>query len=173
MKAVPIELTPEERAALERMAEGETCLPLEARRAKIILACADTKLTNTEIAQRLGVERPIIVNWRKRFAIDRMDGLRNLPGAGRTATITEDVKGEIIALTLHTFPDDAPSWTSRSLGQKVGLSHTAIAKVWKEAGIIRAALPVKPDEQAISKPVRDQRLSRTNFVRAMKKGTKS
>ena len=32
-------------------------------------------LKNTEIAERLGVDRPMVTKWRNRFAEQRLDGL--------------------------------------------------------------------------------------------------
>ena len=52
-----------------------------ARRARIILACADGQQT-TGIAKRLHVSPTTVCKWRTRFLTDRVDGLVDEPRPG-------------------------------------------------------------------------------------------
>jgi transposase len=82
--AVQIELTDDERAQLEAWARRRTGAQALATRLRIVLLAPDG-LNNTEIAQRLGVHRPMVRKWRSRFAEHRLDGLTDEPGQGQAA----------------------------------------------------------------------------------------
>lgn len=61
-----IELTPEERAALERRTRRQTATRREVFRGRIVILAADG-LRNDEIAERLGTVRTTVSRWRKRY----------------------------------------------------------------------------------------------------------
>jgi DNA-binding CsgD family transcriptional regulator len=70
---VEINLTPEERATLERWVRRHRSSQALALRCRIVLACADG-LTHAEIATRLGCNPVTVGKWRRRFGTDRLDG---------------------------------------------------------------------------------------------------
>ena len=82
-----IELTPEERAELERRARRQTATRREVFRARIVVLAADG-LRNDEIAERLGTVRTTVSRWRKRFFEDRDAGLADRPRSGRPRTFS-------------------------------------------------------------------------------------
>src|SRR6476660_6866623 len=77
-------LSSEERQALESMARKYTSPYYDVIRAKIILL-ADGGLSNDVIASRLDTPRQIVSKWRKRFSLARMPGLEAQPRGGRKA----------------------------------------------------------------------------------------
>lgn len=77
-----IELTPDERAVLERMARRQAASRREVFRAQIVVLAADG-LRNDEIAIRLGTVRTTVSRWRKRFFEDRAAGLADRARSGR------------------------------------------------------------------------------------------
>jgi hypothetical protein len=77
-----IELTPEERSALEHRTRRQTASRREVFRAQIVVLAADG-LRNDEIAERLGTVRTTVSRWRKRFFEDRAAGLDDRPRSGR------------------------------------------------------------------------------------------
>jgi hypothetical protein len=77
-----IELTEEERVVLERRARAEKLPFQDVQRARIVLYAAEG-LHDTEIAARLDTTAGIVGKWRKRFFVDRVEGLRDKPRAGR------------------------------------------------------------------------------------------
>ena len=79
-----IELTADERAALETRARKYTSPYRDVIRAKIVLLAAEG-LGNDLIAARLDTPRQIVSKWRHRFFEDRMPGLEEEPRGGRTA----------------------------------------------------------------------------------------
>jgi transposase-like protein len=79
-----IELSPEERAILERRARRYTSPYHEVVRARIVLCAADG-LGNDQIAQRLDLPRQVVSKWRKRYFEEGRSGLVDRPRGGRPA----------------------------------------------------------------------------------------
>lgn len=77
-----IELSEEERSALQAMAAKYSSPYRDVVRAKIVLY-AERGLTNQEIADRLDLPRQIVSKWRKRFFEQRLAGLSERPRTGR------------------------------------------------------------------------------------------
>ncbi len=96
------------------------------------MACADPGLTNTEIAERLGVSRPTVTKWRARFLEHRADGLLDEPRPGKPRTISDAQVFEVVTKTLETKPKHATQWSTRTMAQEVGLSPATVAKIWKQ-----------------------------------------
>jgi transposase len=132
--AVGIELSGEERARLEAWTRRRTSAQALAMRSRIVLLAAEG-LKNTEIAERLGVSRATVRVWRLRFAEHRLDGLLDEPRPGRPRTITDDKVEEVIVKTLETTPRDATHWSTRSMAREVGLTQSAVLRIWKAFGL--------------------------------------
>ena len=132
--AVGIELSDEERTALERWARRPSSAQALALRSRIVLAAAEG-LTNSEIARRLAITRPTATKWRSRFAEYRLDGLLDEPRPGRPRTITDDQVEEVIVKTLETTPKNATHWSTRSMAADVGLTQNAVLRIWQAFGL--------------------------------------
>ena len=79
-----IQLTREERRALEARARKYTSPYRDVIRAKLVLLAAEG-LSNDVIAARLDTPRQIISKWRHRFFDERLAGLDEEPRGGRPA----------------------------------------------------------------------------------------
>jgi transposase len=132
--AVAIELTDEERARLEAWTRRRTSAQALALRARIVLLAAED-LRNTEIAARLGIQRNMAARWRSRFAAHRLDGLTDEPRPGRPRTVTDEQVERVIVKTLETTPKDATHWSTRSMAREVGLTQSAVLRIWKAFGL--------------------------------------
>ena len=132
--AVAIELTDDERAQLEAWTRRRTSAQALAQRSRIVLLAAEG-LTNTAIAERLGVHRPMVTKWRSRFAEHRLDGLTDEPRPGRPRTVTDEQVEEVIVRTLETTPRDATHWSTRSMARELGLSQSAVLRIWRAFGL--------------------------------------
>jgi transposase len=132
--AVAIELSDEERRQLEVWTRRRTSAQALALRSRIVLGAADG-LKNTEIAERLGVTRPMVTKWRNRFAEYRLDGLTDEPRPGQPRKITDEMVEEVIVKTLETTPKDATHWSTRSMAKEVGLNQSAVLRIWKAFGL--------------------------------------
>ena len=73
--------------------------------------------------------------WRKRFLEDRLEGLADEPRPGAPRTITDAKVEEVVTKTLEEKPKAATHWSTRGMAQAVGLSQTAIVRVWNAFGL--------------------------------------
>jgi transposase len=129
-----IELTDEERAQLEGWARRRTSAQSLALRSRIVLLAGEG-VNNTEIAARLGVAVSSARKWRNRFAEHRLDGLLDEPRPGRPRTVTDEQVEEVIVKTLETTPKDATHWSTRSMASEVGLTQSAVLRIWRAFGL--------------------------------------
>ncbi len=145
-RAVEIELSDDERAQLEAWARRPTSAQALAQRSRIVLAAAEG-IKNVEIARRLGVGRPMVTKWRNRFGEYRLDGLLDEPRPGQPRTISDAHVEAVITKTLECTPKDATHWSTRSMAREVGLTQSAVHRIWKAFGLA----PHRQDTWKLSK----------------------
>jgi transposase len=132
--AVAIELTSDERARLESWARRRSSAQALALRSRIVLLAGDG-LKNIEIAERLGIDHATARKWRSRFAERRLEGVLDEPRPGRPRTVTDEQVEEVIVRTLETTPRDATHWSTRSMAREVGLTQSAVLRIWRAFGL--------------------------------------
>lgn len=130
----PLSLTDDERSKLEAWVRRPKTAQRLALRARIVLAAADGR-SNTAIAADLGVTLPTVGKWRKRFRDRRLDGLTDDPRPGAPRTITDARVEEVVTKTLESRPADATHWSTRGMAEAVGLSQTAVGRIWRAFGL--------------------------------------
>src|SRR5881392_2215224 len=135
---VSVELSDVEREQLESWSRRLTTAQALAQRSRIVLLIADGLRTG-EIAQRLGVHRNTVAKWRRRFEAERLDGLVDEPRPGRPRTVTDAHVDAVITRTLESTPKDATHWSTRSMAAEVGLTQSAVHRIWKALGCNRIA----------------------------------
>jgi transposase len=133
-KRAEVTLGASEREALERWTRRATTANALAMRARIVLACADGG-SDVEVAARLAVTRNTVGKWRKRYLADGLDGLLDEPRPGRPRTISDAQVEDVIVRTLETTPKDATHWSTRSMAAQVGLTQTAVSRIWRAFGL--------------------------------------
>ena len=129
-----IVLSDDERAQLEAWARRRSSAQALALRSRIVLAAAEGP-NNTEIAARLAIAVSSVRKWRNRFAEHRLDGLSDEPRPGRPRTITDEQVDAVITKTLESSPRDATHWSTRSMAAEVGLTQTAVSRIWRAFGL--------------------------------------
>ena len=117
-----------------------------AMRSRIVLAAADG-LGNTAIADKLDIHVSSARKWRSRFVADRLEGLLDEPRPGRPRTVSDDQVEAVITRTLETTPTTATHWSTRSLAAELGMSQTAVSRIWRAFGLA----PHKQDSWKLSK----------------------
>jgi transposase len=127
-------LTDDERQTLLAWSRRPTSAQRLALRSRIVLACAEGR-SNTEVAAALNLTLPTVGKWRRRFIEDRLDGLVDEPRPGTPRTLTDAQIEEVITRTLESKPDNATHWSTRSMAKAVGLSQTAIVRIWHAFGL--------------------------------------
>src|SRR3982750_482497 len=130
---VLVELPAEDRAELTRWARTPSLRAGLAQRARIVLLAGEGVGTN-EIVERVGVSKPTVIAWKKRYAAEGIAGLDDRPKPGRPAQVDE------VAVVLTTLaPPPAKlgvtHWSSRLLAEQLGISNVWVAKIWKKWGL--------------------------------------
>ena len=130
----PVMLAAEEQETLERWARRRTTAQAISLRARIVLASAAGK-ANTAIAREVRVKKQTVGKWRARFLAKRLDGLLDEPRPGAPRKITDAEVERVMTLTLESAPRDATHWSTRAMARHLGLSQTAISRIWRAFGL--------------------------------------
>lgn len=126
IRGLPI--TEVQRSELQALVRRPTTPRREAWRAAIILHRAEG-LSQEETARRVGVNRPVVVLWEKRFRQAGLAGLAEAPGRGRKPSIALDTKGEIISRATRP-PPHRQRWSVRTMAQATGVSKATVQRLW-------------------------------------------
>jgi transposase len=133
-RKAPLGLTAEERQRLTSLAHRSRSAAAVARRARIILACAEGT-DNKVVARRLHVTPGTVSKWRGRFVRDRLDGLYDEPRPGAKRKVTDEQVEAVVIRTLETKPSGATHWSTRSMAKAMGLDHMTISRIWHAFGL--------------------------------------
>jgi len=130
---VAVDVSAGDRAELSRWMRMPSLRAGLAQRARIVLLAADGVGTN-EIVQRVGVSRPTVIAWKKRYAVEGIPGLDDRPKPGRPARVDEVA---VVLATLEAPPDTlgVTHWSSRLLADRLGISNVWVAKIWRKWGL--------------------------------------
>ena len=148
----PLTLTDSERKTLQDWGRRRGKASTLARRARIILRCADGG-TNTEVAEELGVSMATVGKWRSRFLEQRLGGLADNPRTGRSRTITDADIARVVTLTLCTSPGEGAHWSTRAMAERSGFSRITVSRIWR-------AFALQPHRPQAIRPVEDPTLAR-------------
>jgi transposase len=148
----PLKITASEREALEALSRGHD--RRMAARASAILASADG-LSNKTVASRCGMTKQTVGKWRARFRTRRVEGLRDDPRPGAPRPITDQQVADVVRRAGQLAPNGT-AWTTRSMARAVGLTQTAISRIWRMHGVKPASAFRRP--VAVGDPARPQTL---------------
>jgi transposase len=128
-----VDLPPRDRAELERWVRSPSMPAGLVTRARIVLAAGDGAGTG-EIVDRVGVSKPTVIAWRKRYLTEGIGGLDDRAKSGRPRTIDEMA---IVHATLDPLPErlGVTHWSTRLLGAHLGVSNYTVAKAWQRWGL--------------------------------------
>jgi transposase len=133
--APPVELSSEQRTALERLARQRSAPARVVERARIVLLAAEG-LENKQIARRMGVTREKAARWRDRFLAGGIVALeKDAPRPGRTRTITNRRVKKVVEMTLHQKPARATHWSTRTMAAAAGISEASVRRIWRAHGL--------------------------------------
>ena len=130
---VGVQVPPRDRVELMRWTRSSSIPAGLAQRARIVLLAADGVGTN-QIVERVGVSKPTVIGWKKRYAAEGLGGLDDRPKSGRPRTVDELA---IVQATLEPPPERlaVTHWSTRLLADQLGVSNYTIAKVWQRWGL--------------------------------------
>jgi transposase len=128
---MPIVLNAEEQATLDSWGRSRS-LPLRQIQRAQIVQLAAAGVESQEIARTLAVSRPTVQLWRQRFLALRLDGLKkDAPRPGRIPRISDRRVRAIVDATLHTKPENATHWSTRTMAESKGVSEATVRRIWQ------------------------------------------
>lgn len=130
----PLHVTSEEREKLTMLARRPKTGQAMAMRARIVLGC-DEGLSNDAVAKKLHITGATVCKWRERFRVSRLEGLLDEPRPGAPRSITDKQVEAVVTKTLESMPANSTHWSTRRMAKKVGLSQTAVVRIWHAFGL--------------------------------------
>jgi transposase len=117
-----LKLTEDEKRELTSLAHRSRSAAALARRARIVLACAEGH-DNQAVARKLPVTPATVGKWRKRFVQERLEGLYDEPRPGAPRTISDEQVAQLVVRTLESTPRGATHWSTGEMAKATGHSH--------------------------------------------------
>jgi|SRR5579862_538000 len=134
MPSTRLMLTTDQRTALETRERSRRGRADAARRARVILLLADGH-SYAAITAKTGCSSRTIALWKRRFEAAGIAGLAARHRGSKRTVLTPALQARILAWTRRAPPHGATHWSTRSLGSKLGVQHTIIARAWRDAGL--------------------------------------
>jgi transposase len=106
----------------------------DVRRARLILMLAEGQSWSV-IEQALRCSSTYIARWQNRFSEQRLAGLVARHQGRPVSKRTPRLEARILAWTRRAPNDGSTHWSSRKLGQALGINHMMVARVWRRAGL--------------------------------------
>ena len=125
-----LELTAEEKAELRRRVRSSTTTQRDALRARIVLLRSEGQ-SEAEVAAKTDVSLNTVSLWSKRFESKGLDGLVDVPGRGRKASLPESKVHQVITKVTQP-PAGHQRWSTRTMASAVGISHQSVHAIWKK-----------------------------------------
>ena len=126
-----LEVSPEARVELERMARSSVLPHRKVVQATALLELADG--ASVRSTARLRTYPNTVTAWRDRFIEAGLAGVGVIaPGRGRKREIPVATVEAIVHDTLHTVPEDGSvCWSTRTLGDRHGVGKDTVQRIWK------------------------------------------
>jgi transposase len=129
-QTVSVLLSFDDRLRLEEIAADRARAHKHVLRARIILLSAQ-RLPVLEIAKQVGVSRPMVWRWQRRYGEEGVDGLlRDKTRPPGKAPVATALVAKVLALTCAEPPGETTHWTGRAMAKAVGLSLRTIQRIW-------------------------------------------
>ena len=125
-------LDPNEKRELEKRSRSRILPSEEVRRARLILLLEKGEGYN-QIQKELHCYATYINKWRKRFEEERLSGLYPRHKGSAVKVLTAQLEARILNWTRRKPTDGTTHWSSRRLGEKLGINHMLVARTWSRA----------------------------------------
>jgi transposase len=122
--AFPLQLDAQTRNTLDKFVRSSSTPQSLAQRCRIVLAAAGGS-NNQQIAAALNIPPITVGKWRRSFAIDGLEGLRDAPRSGRPPRHDSDTRHRVQTRVCQQ-PEDQGRWTVRTLAAEVGLPTSTV-----------------------------------------------
>ena len=114
--------------------------------ARIVLLRTDGR-SQEATATEVGMSRPAVIRWERRFASHGLAGLEEAPGRGPKPSIPDAKKEKIITQATQP-PPHRTRWSVRAMARQTGVSPASVQRIW-------AANEIKPHLSRTFKLSRD------------------
>jgi transposase len=132
---VEINLTTEERQKLEEITQTDKATFREVQRARLILLASEG-MENKRISQKIGLSRWMVIQWRQRFAKDRLEGLKDTPRSGKKPRYNQETERRILSLLDNDPPAGYTNWNGNLMARQLGdVSHDQVWRVLRKHSI--------------------------------------
>jgi transposase len=132
-KAPNIEVNPRDLKVLLKRAKSRTEPKQVIERAKIILACYEAKPVGTT-AEELGTYPNKIIEWRKRYQAEGLNGLLDRPRSGKPLK-QKDLRDKVLKKISTAAPKGYGRWDAPLLAEELNCSEDAIWRILRKEGI--------------------------------------
>lgn len=123
-----LDLNGEQRQELKRMINASTTPQRMVARARIVMLRAAGRSQEATAAE-VGVSRPAVIRWERRFAGYGLAGLEEAPGRGPKPSIPEAKKDRIITQATQP-PPNRTRWSVRAMARQTGVSPASVQRIW-------------------------------------------
>ena len=142
-----LELSEQQRQELLRVVKASSSSQRDVRRARIVLLRAEGK-SQEETAREVGVNRPVVGLWERRFRSHGLAGLKDAKGRGRKTSIAPQTVQRVVTEAVQP-PLGRTRWSVRSMAQHARISPAQVQRIW-------SANDIKPHVLRTFKPSRDK-----------------
>ena len=125
---LPLHLSSEQRAELQRLVQAPSTPQKLVRRARIALLAAAGK-DNLQIAAELRTSHVTVGQWRQRVLDLGLAGLQEAPRPGRPSTLAAHQMQTVLSAVVQP-PKGRGRWSCRSMARHSGLSRSAVQRLW-------------------------------------------
>jgi len=143
MKKYIVDLTADERAALQALVRRGKTQARKVTRARILLHAA-RGAADAEIVTALGVGQATVERTRRRFVEEGLEALNERPRPGARRRLSERAEARLVAEACSQAPEGRERWTVRllagrvvELGLAASCSHETVRRALKKSGSSR------------------------------------
>jgi transposase len=123
-----LEVSEQQRQELLRVVRASSSSQRDVRRARIVLLRARGK-SQDETAREVGVNRPVVGLWERRFRMQGLAGLKDAKGRGRKASLAPQTVHRVVTEAVCP-PLGRTRWSVRSMAQHAQISPAQVQRIW-------------------------------------------
>jgi len=91
--------------------------------------------TQNAICQSLQCNAPYIQRWKQRYQQEGLGGLYARHQGSKATVLTPKLEARILAATRRAPADGSTHWSTRKLGDHLGINHMLVARTWQRANL--------------------------------------
>ena len=123
------------RVPISRRSRGRTAGVLTKRGAPGSFCCWPTGTLYATIGERVDCTAQTIATWKARYQADGVAGLRGRHRGSKARVLTPQLEARILSWTRKPPTDGTTHWSTRRLGEQLGVPHTIVQRAWTRAGL--------------------------------------